>query len=149
MNRRMILFAGQGGLCYYCNRRMKKDEDGPFLCTVDEKYPRSRGGRRVLKNQVAACKMCNNAKGSMTEAEFRNFAANTGYFENLDRLREEKRKTKSERRSAKRLAMMEEGRWGSRMPKPQDVLEKRYSTSVESVFGDVLSDLRKHLASKV
>ncbi|WP_344174061.1 HNH endonuclease [Pilimelia columellifera] len=57
---RRAVFARDGGRCAYCR--------GPAE-TIDHVHPRSRGGRHVWENVVAACARCNHAKGSRTLAE--------------------------------------------------------------------------------
>lgn len=77
---RRHLFEKQSGRCHYCRRVMEKWREGPLLCTVDEKHPRSKGGMRVRSNQVAACKGCNNLKGQMPYEEFLNSQAFADYL---------------------------------------------------------------------
>ena len=47
--------------CQYCNQREN--------LTVDHVLPKSRGGKDVWRNLVAACTRCNNRKGSRTPEE--------------------------------------------------------------------------------
>jgi 5-methylcytosine-specific restriction endonuclease McrA len=54
------VFARDGGRCAYCR--------GPAE-TIDHVMPRSRGGRHVWENVVAACAPCNHTKGDRTPAE--------------------------------------------------------------------------------
>jgi 5-methylcytosine-specific restriction endonuclease McrA len=54
------VFARDGWRCAYCR--------GPAE-TLDHVIPRSRGGRHVWENVVAACARCNHAKGDRTPAE--------------------------------------------------------------------------------
>jgi 5-methylcytosine-specific restriction endonuclease McrA len=54
------VFARDGGRCAYCT--------GPAE-TIDHVMPRSRGGRHVWENVVAACAPCNHTKGDRTPAE--------------------------------------------------------------------------------
>jgi len=51
---RRAIFARDGGRCVYCG--------GPAN-SVDHVVPRSRGGRHVWENVVAACRRCNHIKG--------------------------------------------------------------------------------------
>jgi 5-methylcytosine-specific restriction endonuclease McrA len=51
---RRAVFARDGGRCVYCG--------GPAN-SVDHVVPRSRGGRHVWENVVAACRKCNHIKG--------------------------------------------------------------------------------------
>lgn len=68
-------FKAQGGRCCYCGVAMLM-EAGKFnqhnLCTIDHRLPLSRGGIDHWENVAACCSRCNNRKGDMTEAEFRN-----------------------------------------------------------------------------
>jgi 5-methylcytosine-specific restriction endonuclease McrA len=50
---RRAIFARDGGRCVYCG--------GPAN-SVDHVVPRSRGGRHVWENVVAACRRCNSRK---------------------------------------------------------------------------------------
>ena len=54
------VFARDGWHCAYCR--------GPAE-TLDHVIPRSRGGRHVWENVVAACATCNHTKGDRTPAE--------------------------------------------------------------------------------
>jgi 5-methylcytosine-specific restriction endonuclease McrA len=56
--------------CYYCEIRLTMARGQPHSMTLDHKIPLALGGRNKPENYVAACLPCNNAKGSMTEAEF-------------------------------------------------------------------------------
>ncbi len=57
---RRAIFARDGWRCVYCR--------GPAE-TIDHVVPRSRGGRHVWENVVAACADCNHTKGARTLAE--------------------------------------------------------------------------------
>jgi 5-methylcytosine-specific restriction endonuclease McrA len=46
-----------GGTCGYCGRT-------PHRLTLDHIVPKSKGGRDVRSNLVAACRRCNDSKGS-------------------------------------------------------------------------------------
>jgi len=52
--------------CQYCGKR-----GTAFDLTLDHILPRSRGGRTVAENLVAACQTCNNRKGDRTPEEAR------------------------------------------------------------------------------
>jgi 5-methylcytosine-specific restriction endonuclease McrA len=54
------VFARDGWRCVYCR--------GPAE-TIDHVMPRSRGGRHIWENVVAACARCNHSKGDRTLAE--------------------------------------------------------------------------------
>jgi len=57
---RRAIFARDGWRCAYCR--------GPAE-TIDHVMPRSRGGRHVWENVVAACARCNHTKGDRTPVE--------------------------------------------------------------------------------
>lgn len=58
-SRRAVL-RRDGHRCGYCNR---------YANTIDHVMPRSRGGRNVWENVVAACGPCNHRKASRTPKE--------------------------------------------------------------------------------
>jgi 5-methylcytosine-specific restriction endonuclease McrA len=72
-----ILLWLYGNACFWCDAEMilrhARDQQNRFpdrAATVDELRPRALGGRRVLSNQVLACHLCNNRRGSrMAPAE--------------------------------------------------------------------------------
>jgi 5-methylcytosine-specific restriction endonuclease McrA len=64
-NRHRIL-ARDHYRCQYCGRR-----GTAFDLTLDHILPRSRGGRTVAENLVAACQICNNRKGDRMPEEAR------------------------------------------------------------------------------
>lgn len=55
----------QGGCCHYC-----KEPITPETATADHQWPQARRGRTTRTNIVAACRPCNNAKGSLSHIEF-------------------------------------------------------------------------------
>jgi 5-methylcytosine-specific restriction endonuclease McrA len=61
---RRAVFARDGGHCVYCSAA---------ATTIDHVIPRSRGGRHVWENVVAACTRCNHIKAdrSLTEMGWR------------------------------------------------------------------------------
>ena len=59
LNRRAV-FARDGQRCQYC---------GGVAESIDHVQPRSRGGRHVWENVVAACRPCNARKSDRTVAE--------------------------------------------------------------------------------
>jgi 5-methylcytosine-specific restriction endonuclease McrA len=70
MRSRQKLFDKQGGLCFYCGRKMimgkrVSKDDLPFLLTKDHIIPRSKGGTSDESNIVGACYRCNTAKGAI------------------------------------------------------------------------------------
>lgn len=64
-NRHRIL-ARDHYRCQYCGKR-----GTAFDLTLDHILPRSRGGRTVAENLVAACQTCNNRKSDRTPEEAR------------------------------------------------------------------------------
>lgn len=62
---RQYLFAKFGRTCVYC----QASGDGVRL-EVEHVIPRSRGGSNRVSNLALACAACNNAKGTLTAAEF-------------------------------------------------------------------------------
>ncbi len=64
--------AGMGRIsCYLCGIKLTRKRDKPHSFTVDHKTPLSRGGEDRMSNFAACCLKCNNAKGNLTEAEYR------------------------------------------------------------------------------
>lgn len=63
-----------GNACFWCGRAMAMPAPGDHrrvwfsdqrdLLSLDELLPRSRGGRRILTNQVLAHRSCNNERGN-------------------------------------------------------------------------------------
>ncbi len=62
---REMLLREQDGRCAYCCRPISFSES-----TLDHIVPRSRGGRGVRSNAVAACRTCNTSKADMTPNEW-------------------------------------------------------------------------------
>lgn len=55
----------QGGICLYCKTPM------PLVAaTAEHRRPLSRGGATRQENIDAACRPCNQAKGSLTRSQF-------------------------------------------------------------------------------
>jgi len=54
----------QRGVCAHCGRQMwlRLPQYDPLRVTTDEVWPRALGGKRVLGNQVAMHRACNEAK---------------------------------------------------------------------------------------
>lgn len=54
----------QRGICAHCGKKMliQLPKGDPQRATTDEVWPRSRGGKRLLGNQVAMHRACNEAK---------------------------------------------------------------------------------------
>jgi len=68
--RRHRLYLEQDGICFYCRRPMtfhKRHRDDPSgqRVTLEHLTPLSQGGRYGLHNEVAACALCNNRRGTM------------------------------------------------------------------------------------
>ncbi len=69
-----LMFAVQGGLCFYCWKPMSADSQhkaAGHYTTKDHLLPVSRGGPADWTNTVLACLTCNRAKANRlpTEAE--------------------------------------------------------------------------------
>lgn len=64
--RRAELYKKQKGRCGYCEAWTHKRD-----WTIDHRIPISRDGNHGKANLIGACRGCNQAKGSMTEAEYR------------------------------------------------------------------------------
>ena len=60
----------QGGRCYYCRTQMSANGPRSTRPTLDHKQPRSRMGPDTEENTAAACALCNEDKGNLTEAEY-------------------------------------------------------------------------------
>lgn len=73
---RGLTFDDQKGICHFCNREISFDK-----WTIDHLLPLSRGGGNEHQNLKGACSTCNNAKGALTEEEFKD----AGYVQNLQR----------------------------------------------------------------
>jgi 5-methylcytosine-specific restriction endonuclease McrA len=50
--------------CQYCGKKLNRG-----TVTMDHVFPESRGGKKIWKNIVAACKVCNNSKDNKTPSE--------------------------------------------------------------------------------
>lgn len=74
---RVRLWEKQRGICWYCPAKMLLDAEQahPQRCTADHRTPVQRGGPRGMANRVAACFQCNQAKGCLTEREFKTLGA--------------------------------------------------------------------------
>lgn len=69
-----------GGICYYCERSVSLGG------VKDHVQPVSRGGSDGIDNVVLACWDCNAAKSDLTEAEFIEWAEQTGFFAQPQRI---------------------------------------------------------------
>ena len=61
-----LLFSRQQDKCVYCGNRYGYDE-----LQIEHMIPKARGGQDHLRNSQLACRSCNQAKGTMTDIEFR------------------------------------------------------------------------------
>lgn len=61
-----LLFHQQQGKCVYCGNEYQYDE-----FEIEHMIPQSRGGPDHIRNCQLACRICNRAKGTMTDIEFR------------------------------------------------------------------------------
>ena len=61
-----LLFDYQQGKCVYCGNGLGYDE-----LEIEHMVPKSRGGQDNIRNYQLACSVCNQAKGTMTDIEFR------------------------------------------------------------------------------
>ena len=62
----------QGDKCYYCGHKVFAPGTVPYRmvdATGDHRIPKCRGGLKD-RNFVICCRLCNMAKGDMTEIEF-------------------------------------------------------------------------------
>jgi 5-methylcytosine-specific restriction endonuclease McrA len=57
--------------CYYCGCALSAEPRAQNQKTIDHKIPKSRGGTNHPSNVVAACRRCNEEKGNMTAAQYR------------------------------------------------------------------------------
>ena len=63
---KQLLFHQQNQLCVYCGNRYRYDE-----LEIEHMIPKALGGPDHIRNAQLACKSCNQAKGTMTDIEFR------------------------------------------------------------------------------
>lgn len=120
---RASIYYVQDGRCHYCGERMTfpGEPEDPRSFTIDEMTPQSLGGKRVIDNQVGACRECNNRKGSTPYH---------AYISSRHRMPEIK-PVKSMPKPSRRL------------PKPAFDLGRVYSAPVEHVFADILRRARE------
>lgn len=57
--------------CYYCGCALVDTSHHPQQRTLEHKIPLARGGTNEISNLTAACKTCNDRKGSSTAEEFK------------------------------------------------------------------------------
>jgi len=75
---RYVLYSRDRHLCAYCGNQFTAKE-----LTIDHVLPRSRGGRNLWTNVVAACKPCNHRKGNKTPEEARMHLLFVPYVPNI------------------------------------------------------------------
>lgn len=63
--------AAQEARCFYCGGLMTWRSKNANRVTLEHRQPLGRGGNDERSNWAAACKRCNEEKGSLTEAEYR------------------------------------------------------------------------------
>lgn len=68
------LFIDQIGQCHYCKRPTERAN-----WSIDHIVPISKGGRRIVANEVGACRPCNSNKGSKSVQEF----LDSSYFKSI------------------------------------------------------------------
>ena len=73
-----LLFHQQQGKCVYCGNEYQYDE-----FEIEHMIPQVRGGPDHIRNCQLACHICNQAKGTMTDIEFRQKHA--GYLPQQER----------------------------------------------------------------
>lgn len=70
----MALAAKHDGRCWYCGCELTAPLGAgtlPTTATRDHVVPRSKGGANRAENIVAACRGCNNAKRTLSVAQYR------------------------------------------------------------------------------
>lgn len=61
---RKVLYGRDRHICAYCGEKFKQ-----YNLTIDHIIPKSRGGKNIWMNAVAACKPCNHYKAARTPEE--------------------------------------------------------------------------------
>ena len=92
---REYLLDKHGHECQYCH-----GESGDKILEWEHKVPKSRGGSNKVANATLACRCCNQAKGSMTPAEW------------LDAIKNKKRKSALDKARMEGVKMVMEGKAG-------------------------------------
>ncbi len=74
---RKRLWEREHGRCWYCDRDtiLHCGDSNLRRATNDHIIPLCRGGTNDETNQVSCCRRCNEAKGALTEAEFRSMSS--------------------------------------------------------------------------
>lgn len=62
-----LTMAKKGKECWYCGKKLRKED-----VTMDHLYPQDLGGPTISNNLAPTCSECNNRKGNLTEAQYRN-----------------------------------------------------------------------------
>lgn len=77
-NRLRMLIKKQKNRCFYCRCMMTTPRSKkPNAASVDHRLPVILGGSNGYKNIVAACKICNQNKGALTDLEFKSVMNDT------------------------------------------------------------------------
>lgn len=59
------LFNMQSGVCPYCGVDMTLEHGHPNTATIEHIIPKSKGGKQIRGNYMAACLNCNNERGDL------------------------------------------------------------------------------------
>ena len=60
----------QKNRCYWCGEQMSRQHLHARQCTLDHIKPKSKGGGGNVENLVAACRTCNESRGSTGFSDF-------------------------------------------------------------------------------
>ena len=93
---RDIVYARANGRCFYCGKRLKRDE-----MTIDHIISLCSGGLNDIKNMVCACEKCNHEKGN--SILYKHMIAMENHIEKQNEVLESKKKL-----ADKLLALFEE-----------------------------------------
>jgi 5-methylcytosine-specific restriction endonuclease McrA len=78
--KREYLRLRQQNKCYWCGREMLDPElQHGHSATIEHIVPRSAGGRSSFDNLVAACRQCNNRRGSRPAEDFMSNPSGCGH----------------------------------------------------------------------
>lgn len=74
----LILYAEQGGQCYYCKISLLEEAKAGRTPHIDHKIPKSKGGQKSqgwtnLSNLCLTCEWCDTAKNNLTDEQFADF----------------------------------------------------------------------------
>ena len=95
-NEREIIYLKSGKKCFYCGKKLKKDE-----ATIEHIIPLDLGGLNDIKNMVCACEKCNHEKGN--SILYKHIIAMENHIEKQNEVLESKKKL-----ADKLLALFEE-----------------------------------------